>query len=115
MGNFAGLRLMAIGLAGFLSIGASLVADARPVARRPVAGPGVGQNRYYRPVRPRPVVVVNPRRYWAPGGAIAAGAAVGFLAGAAAASVAGQPPRSGYCWYYVDATKSKGFWDVCPQ
>jgi len=41
----------------------------------------------YRPsVRParRGVMVVAPRRYWRPGAAIAAGAAIGFVAGAAA-------------------------------
>jgi len=66
------------------------------------------------PVR-RGVVVVNPRRYWPAGGAIAAGAAIGFIAGAAAASVAGTPPKSGMCWYYTDSTKKTGFWDVCPR
>lgn len=65
-------------------------------------------------VRPG-VVVVNPRRYWPAGGAIAAGAAIGFIAGAAAASVAGTPPKSGMCWYYTDSTKKTGFWDVCPR
>lgn len=64
----------------------------------------------------RGVVVVNPgRRYWAPGGAIAAGAAVGFLAGAAAASLAGPPPQPGYCWYYTNPQRTTGFWDVCPR
>ncbi|TCU20402.1 hypothetical protein [Rhizobium sullae] len=65
--------------------------------------------------RPRGVVVLSPNRYWRPGGAIAAGAAVGFLAGAAAASVAGSPPQSGYCWYYTNSTRTTGFWDVCPN
>jgi hypothetical protein len=63
----------------------------------------------------RGVVVVNPRRYWPTGGAVAAGAAVGFIAGAAAASVAGTPPQPGMCWYYTDSTKKTGFWDVCPR
>jgi hypothetical protein len=65
--------------------------------------------------RPRGVVVVSPNRYWRPGGAIAAGAAVGFLAGAAAASVAGSPPQLGYCWYYTNSARTTGFWDVCPK
>ncbi|WP_087001101.1 hypothetical protein [Rhizobium sullae] len=65
--------------------------------------------------RPRGVVVLSPNRYWRPGGAIAAGAAVGFLAGAAAASVAGSPPQSGYCWYYTNSARTTGFWDVCPN
>jgi len=59
--------------------------------------------------------VVNPGRYyWPPGGAVAAGAALGFIAGAAAVSVAGQPPKTGYCWYYTTPAKTSGFWDVCP-
>jgi hypothetical protein len=45
--------------------------------------------------RPRGVMVVNPRRYRCPAGAIATGAAMGFSAGAAAVSMAGAPPKSG--------------------
>ena len=52
---------------------------------------------------------------WPPGGAIAAGVAVGVLtAGAAAAYTTTRPPAAGLCWYYRDATYSSGFWDVCP-
>ena len=68
-----------------------------------------------RPAMRRGVVVVNPRRYWRPGGAIAAGAAIGFITGAAAASVAGSSPQAGYCWYYTNSSKTTGFWDVCPK
>ena len=67
--------------------------------------------RHHRPGR---VVVVHPRRHWNRGGAIAAGAAVGFIAGAAAVSWAGQPPRSGYCWFYTTPSRTTGFWDWCP-
>jgi hypothetical protein len=56
-------------------------------------------------------VVVTPRRYWRPGTAIAAGAAIGFVAGAAAVSLAGTPPQSGQCWYYTSPDKTTGFWD----
>lgn len=75
--------------------------------------------RHGRPVvhhrhRPGSVVVVHPRRHWNRGGAIAAGAAIGFIAGAAAVSWAGQPPRAGYCWYYTTPTRTTGFWDWCP-
>ncbi len=70
---------------------------------------------YRHPVyRPPGVVVVNPRRYWPPGGAVAAGAAIGLIAGAAAVSVAGAAPKPGYCWYYTNPQKTTGFWDVCP-
>jgi len=69
----------------------------------------------YRPAPRRGVVVVAPHRYWRPGGAIAAGAAIGFVAGATAASIAGSPPKPGYCWYYTTPAKTTGFWDVCPS
>jgi hypothetical protein len=85
----------------------------RPV--HPIARPGV------RPVHPiarpgRPWV--RPPHYtWRPGGAIAAGAALGFVTAATIgtyAVYAGAPPAPGYCWYYTDPTRTKGFWDVCP-
>jgi hypothetical protein len=56
----------------------------------------------------------RPYYRWAPGGAIAAGAAIGVLSAAAAAAYASTPaPASGLCWYYTDATYRAGFWDVC--
>jgi hypothetical protein len=59
---------------------------------------------------------VRPARYtWRPGGAIAAGAALGFVAAATAAAWAGAPPLPGYCWYYTDPSRTQGFWDLCPQ
>ena len=63
----------------------------------------------------RPGGWVRPARYyWRPGGAIAAGAAIGFVAAASAVAYAGSPPAPGYCWYYTDPGKTQGFWDVCP-
>jgi hypothetical protein len=50
---------------------------------------------------------------WGPGGAIAAGAAVGVLAAGAAAAYAGAPPAPGLCWYYTDPSYRAGFWDAC--
>jgi hypothetical protein len=50
---------------------------------------------------------------WGPGGAIAAGAALGFVA-AGAAYAYGTPPAPGMCWYYTDPSRSQGFWDYCP-
>ncbi len=103
---------------------APMLAPTQAEARRAVAGCGArgcaavgsrGAVAVRRPPVMRGVVVVNPRRYWPAGGAIAAGAAIGFIAGAAAASVAGTPPQSGMCWYYTDSTKKTGFWDVCPR
>lgn len=51
---------------------------------------------------------------WAPGGAIAAGAAIGFIAAGTAVAWAPPPPQPGLCWYYTDATQRAGFWDTCP-
>ncbi len=49
---------------------------------------------------------------WAPGGAIAAGAAIGFVT--AAVATWATPPRPGLCWYYTDPSQQDGFWDACP-
>jgi hypothetical protein len=54
----------------------------------------------------------RPAYGWRPGGAIAAGAAIGFL-GAAAVTWA-TAPYPGLCWYYTDQTRRNGFWDDCP-
>lgn len=56
---------------------------------------------------------VRPYR-WAPGGAIAAGAALGFVTAATAAAWASAPTRPGLCWYYTDPSRRSGFWDNCP-
>jgi hypothetical protein len=52
--------------------------------------------------------------HWGPGGAIAAGAAIGFVGAAAAAAWAPAPPAPGLCWYYTDPSQQSGFWDACP-
>jgi hypothetical protein len=82
------------------------------VASRSVArGGGVARPGVVAPVR-----WVRPARYhWRPGGAIAAGAAIGFVTAATAVAWAGAPPAPGYCWYYTDPGQTQGFWDVCPQ
>jgi hypothetical protein len=51
---------------------------------------------------------------WPAGGAIAAGAALGFVSAAAAVAWAGAAPAPGMCWYYTDASRTQGFWDYCP-
>lgn len=57
----------------------------------------------------------RPHYGWRPGGAIAAGAALGFLGAAAAAAYAtSAAPGPGLCWYYTDASRRAGFWDACP-
>ncbi len=87
-------------------------AGRAPVVRRPA----------HYPVR-RPVggaVVARPggawvRPYrWGRGGAIAAGAAIGFVAAATAMAWAPPPPQPGLCWYYTDPSQRQGFWDYCP-
>jgi hypothetical protein len=86
------------------------VASRTTVRRGAMARPAVG-----RAVVGRPGGWVRPAHYtWRPGGAIAAGAAVGFVAAATAASWAGAAPAPGYCWYYTDPSQRQGFWDVCP-
>jgi len=60
-------------------------------------------------------VWVRPSAYWWPvGGAVAAGAALGFVAAATAAAWAGPSPGPAYCWYYTDPSQQQGFWDYCP-
>jgi hypothetical protein len=81
------------------------VASRTVVRRGAVVRPGVV----------RPGGWVRPARYtWRPGGAIAAGAAIGFVAAATAVAWAGAPPAPGYCWYYTDPSRTQGFWDACP-
>ena len=99
---------------------ASDVSDVAVVVRRGVAvGPRGGVYRYRggAVVRPYPAARwARPGWYrWGPGGAIAAGAAVGFLAaGAAAAYATTVAPAPGMCWYYTDPYRRAGFWDYCP-
>jgi hypothetical protein len=58
---------------------------------------------------------VRPAGYrWRPGGAMAAGAAVGFVTAATAVAWAGMAPGPNLCWYYTDSSRREGFWDTCP-
>jgi hypothetical protein len=50
---------------------------------------------------------------WPRGGAIAAGAAIGFVTAATAAAWAGPAPAPGMCWYYTDPSRTQGFSDYC--
>jgi len=50
---------------------------------------------------------------WPRGGAIAAGAAIGFVSAATAVAWAGTAPAPGMCWYYTDPSRTQGFWDYC--
>jgi hypothetical protein len=57
---------------------------------------------------------VRPGNYrWPRGGAIAAGAAIGFVTAATAVAWAGAAPAPGMCWYYTDLSRTQGFWDYC--
>jgi hypothetical protein len=52
----------------------------------------------------------RPSRYrWPIGGAIAAGAAIGFVTAATAAAWASAAPAPGMCWYYTDSPEPKAF------
>jgi len=82
------------------------------------AGPGYHGGAYRGPVGYhggvyRGAWVGRPYR-WAPGGAIAAGAAIGVLAVGTAVAWAPPPPQPGLCWYYTDPSQRNGFWDTCP-
>ena len=96
---------------------ASDISEVAVVVRRGVAvGPrGVYRYRGATVVRPG-VGWARPGWYrWGPGGAIAAGAAIGFIAAAGAAAYATSPaPAPGMCWYYTDPYRRAGFWDYCP-
>ena len=97
---------------------ASDVTEVAVVVRRGVAvGPRGGVYRYRGAAVVRPGVGwARPGWYrWGPGGAIAAGAAIGFVAAAGAAAYATAPaPAPGMCWYYTDPYRRAGFWDYCP-
>jgi len=80
--------------------GGVAVHRGRTVVRGPVGRPGA---RWVRP----------GAYHWPRGGAIAAGAAIGFVAAATAAAWAGAAPAPGMCWYYTDLTRTRGFWDYC--
>ncbi|MCP1902947.1 hypothetical protein ACVIHI_004699 [Bradyrhizobium sp. USDA 4524] len=86
---------------------------------RTVVGPGVrpgwhgGGTRW---VGPRPGGWARPGWYgWPVGGAVAAGAAIGFVSAASAAAWAGPAPAAGMCWYYTDPSRTQGFWDYCSR
>jgi len=88
----------------------------RPGVRPPIHHPPIPpRTPIVRPLPPPGPWVRPPSYWWHPGMAVAAGAAIGFVSAAAAASWAGSPPAPGYCWYYTDAGRTKGFWDVCPK
>lgn len=90
---------------------------ARVVRRGVAVGPRGGVYRYRSTTVVRPGVGwARPGWYrWGPGGAIAAGAALGFIAAAGAAAYATAPaPAPGMCWYYTDPYRRAGFWDYCP-
>ena len=97
---------------------ASDVSEVAVVVRRGVAvGPRGGVYRYRGAAVVRPGVGwARPGWYrWGPGGAIAAGAAIGFVAAAGAAAYATSvAPAPGMCWYYTDPYRRAGFWDYCP-
>ncbi|WP_424630762.1 hypothetical protein [Bradyrhizobium sp. SYSU BS000235] len=51
-----------------------------------------------------------------PNSAIASGVARGVLPPSKTnPMVAGQQPAPGYCWYYTNRSRTRGFWDVCPD
>jgi hypothetical protein len=105
----------AVGPRGGAAVRRTAVGPRGAVSRTAVRGPRGN-------VAVRNTAVVNrggwarPARYhWPVGGAIAAGAAIGFVTAATAVAWAGVAPAPGMCWYYSDPSRTQGFWDYCPQ
>jgi len=95
--------------------GGAVAYRGRAVVRGPVARPSVARAAVVRPgYAGGGVRWARPGRYyWPRGGAIAAGAAIGFVGAATAAAWAGAAPAPGMCWYYTDPSRTQGFWDYC--
>ena len=98
-GGGAAHRTTVVGPRGGVATSRTVVRGGA-VVRPGVAGAGV---RWARP----------GRYYWPRGGAIAAGAAIGFVTAATAAAWAGAAPAPGMCWYYTDPSRTQGFWGYC--
>ena len=83
-----------------LAVGGGGPGHSEPIlgAKPPVVGGGWARPGWYR---------------WTPGGAVAAGVALGFVP-AATATWAAAPPQPGLCWFYTDPSQQDGFWDACP-
>lgn len=96
-GGAVGRRTTVVGRPGYGAVGVRRTTVVRP-------GYGGGGVRWARPGWYR----------WPAGGAIAAGAALGFVAAGTAAAYAGAAPAPGMCWYYTDPSRTQGFWDACP-
>lgn len=97
-------------------------ATRRPAAVRPPVAPPAG-NAARRPVdttpvmpspNPPPIILQPPQRTWGPGGPVAAGAALGFMAAGLAVPVAGPAPAPNMCWFYTTPARNIGFWADCP-
>lgn len=107
----------AIGNAVWFKPDAPRMIQVRPPHYPHVGRPGPRPRPGYHPgLRPGPRPGwVRPGRYWWPrGGAVAAGAALGFVSAATAIAWAGSPPASGMCWYYTNQSRTQGYWDYCP-
>ena len=91
------------------------VAGRTTVVGRPGGGAAVRRTTVVRPgYAGGGVRWARPGWYrWPAGGAIAAGAAIGFVAAASAVAYAGAAPAPGMCWYYTDPFCTQGFWDYC--
>src|SRR5262245_16606247 len=96
---------VAVGPRGGVAVrrGAAVGVGGAAVRRGAVVAPGVRYGGWARPAG----------YWWRPGGAIAAGAALGFGTAAAPAAWARAAPGPNMCWYYTDPSRTQGFWDVC--
>lgn len=114
----------ATGLKVLLVAVASLAAATSEVA---LAQPARAQRHYHRPARPVPppsvhhhhrTVVVAPVRavpavrpwYW---GRVVAGVTIGTIITVAAVNSVPKAPSPELCWFWSDASKTRGYWNYC--
>lgn len=112
-------RTVVAGRRGVVTRRTAVTSRGRVASRRAVATRTLARGANRGAVRSAAVVRRGnwrrPGRYWwRPGAALAAGAAIGWVGAANAVSWAGAAPGPGMCWYYTDASRTNGFWDVCP-
>ena len=92
------------------------VQGAKPPVAQGAKGPVVVDAKPPVMGSPKPPMVgswARPDWYsWAPGGAVEAGAAIGFVT--AAVATWATSPQPGLCWFYTDPSQQDGFWDACP-
>lgn len=81
------------------------------VAPRVRAAPLRARPPVARALHGRPVVAVRRWRHRPHYGLIIGGVTLGTILAASAYAL--TPPAPGLCWYWVDPTRTRGYWDYC--